>query len=127
MKAGYAWELGPFEYWDIIGAKKGIELAEEKGETVAAWVKEMVAAGHDKFYKREGGLKKYYDAASKAYKVVPGSDEFIILANYRDRKPVLQNNEMSLHDIGDGVLCLEFTSPHNSIGDGILRGIHEAI
>ena len=127
MKAGYAWELGPFEYWDIIGAKKGIELAEEKGETVAAWVKEMVAAGHDKFYKREGGLKKYYDAASKAYKVVPGSDEFIILANYRDRKPVLQNNEMSLHDIGDGVLCLEFTSPHNSIGDGILRGINEAI
>lgn len=127
MKAGYAWELGPFEYWDIIGVKKGMELAEEKGETVAGWVKEMVAAGHDKFYKREGGVKKYYDVATKAYKVVPGSDAFIILDNYRDRKPVLQNNEMALHDIGDGVLCLEFTSPHNAIGDGILRGINEAI
>ncbi|MCB0616197.1 MAG: 3-hydroxyacyl-CoA dehydrogenase, partial [Phaeodactylibacter sp.] len=127
MKAGYAWELGPFEYWDIIGVKKGMEMAEEKGQTVAAWVKEMVAAGHDTFYKREGGLKKYYDSASKTYKVVPGSDEFVILNNYRDRKPVLQNNEMSLHDIGDGVLCLEFTSPHNAIGDGILRGVNEAI
>ncbi len=127
MKAGYAWELGPFEYWDIIGVKKGMELAEEKGETVAGWVKEMVAAGHDKFYKREGGLRKCYDVATKAYKVVPGSNEFIILDNYRDQKPVLQNNEMTLHDIGDGVLCLEFTSPHNAIGDGILRGINESI
>ncbi|MCB0548272.1 MAG: 3-hydroxyacyl-CoA dehydrogenase [Phaeodactylibacter sp.] len=127
MKAGYAWELGPFEYWDIIGLKKGMEMAEEKGESVAGWVKEMVAAGHDKFYKREGGFKKYYDITTKGYKVVPGSDEYIILDNYRDRKPVLQNNEMALHDIGDGVLCLEFTSPHNAIGDGILRGIHESI
>ncbi|MCB0586620.1 MAG: 3-hydroxyacyl-CoA dehydrogenase/enoyl-CoA hydratase family protein [Phaeodactylibacter sp.] len=127
MKAGYAWEFGPFEYWDIIGVKKGMEMAEEKGETVAGWVKEMVAAGHDKFYKREGGFKKYYDAESKSYKVVPGSEEFIILDNYRDRKPVLQNSEMALHDIGEGVLCLEFTSAHNAIGDGILRGVNEAI
>lgn len=127
MKAGYAWELGPFEYWDIIGVKKGIEMAEDKGETVAAWVREMVAAGHDKFYKREGGLRKYYDVQAKSYKVVPGSGELIILDNYRDRKPVFRNNEATLHDIGEGVLCLEFTSPHNAIGEGILRGINESI
>ncbi|MEZ4948323.1 MAG: enoyl-CoA hydratase/isomerase family protein [Saprospiraceae bacterium] len=32
-----------------------------------------------------------------------------------------------LHDIGDGVLCLEFTSKMNAIGEGILRGINESI
>jgi len=127
MRAGYAWELGPFEYWDIIGLKKGLEMAEEKGETVAGWVRDMVAAGHDKFYKREAGLRKYYDIETKAYKAVPGSGEFIILDNYRDRKPVYQNNEAYLHDIGDGVLCLEFNSPHNAIGEGILRSINESI
>jgi 3-hydroxyacyl-CoA dehydrogenase len=127
MKAGYAWEIGPFEYWDMIGIEKGIQMAEAQGETIAQWVKDMHAAGHETFYKREGGLKKYYDIESKGYKVVPGTDEFIILDNYRDRKPVMENNEVTLHDIGDGVLCLEFTSPHNSIGEGVLRGMNEAI
>ncbi|HQU61358.1 MAG TPA: 3-hydroxyacyl-CoA dehydrogenase family protein, partial [Saprospiraceae bacterium] len=116
MKAGYAWELGPFEYWDIIGLKKGLQLAEDNGGKVAQWVKDMVAAGHESFYKREGGALKYYDIESGEYRLVPGSTEFIILDNYRDQKPVHQNNEMALHDIGDGVLCLEFTSPHNAIG-----------
>ena len=127
MKAGYAWELGPFEYWDIIGLKKGLQLAEDNGGKVAQWVKDMVAAGHESFYKREGGALKYYDIESGEYRLVPGSTEFIILDNYRDQKPVHQNNEMALHDIGDGVLCLEFTSPHNAIGEGILRGIQESI
>lgn len=127
MKAGYAWELGPFEYWDIIGIQKGIQLAEESGLTVAAWVKEMVSAGFDSFYKHEGGVLKYYDIGSRSYRAVPDATAFIILDNFRDRKPVYQNNEATLHDIGDGVLCLEFTSPHNAIGDGILRGIQESI
>lgn len=127
MKAGYAWNIGPFEYWDMIGLEKGIKLAEEQGETIAQWVKDMAAAGHKAFYKREDGLKKYYNQGTKAYELVPGTESFIILDNYRDRKPVMQNNEVVLHDIGDGVLCLEFVSPHNSIGEGVLRGLNEAI
>ncbi|MCG8326551.1 MAG: 3-hydroxyacyl-CoA dehydrogenase/enoyl-CoA hydratase family protein [Chitinophagales bacterium] len=127
MKAGYAWEIGPFEYWDIIGLKKGIELAEAQGETIADWVKEMLDAGNESFYKREGGRQLYYDQESKSYKVVPGTDQYIILDNYRDQAPVFKNSEVVLHDIGDGVLCLEFTSPHNAIGEGVLRGMNEAI
>jgi len=127
LKAGFAWEVGPFEYWDMIGIEKGIQMAEEQGETIAQWVKDMQAAGHTSFYKREGGVKQYYDQESQSYKLVPGAEEFIILDNYRDRKPVMENNEVTLHDIGDGVLCLEFTSPHNSIGEGVLRGMNEAI
>src|SRR5690625_6213794 len=34
---------------------------------------------------------------------------------------------MTVHDIGDGVLALEFTSKSNTIGEGILRGINETI
>lgn len=127
MKAGYAWEIGPFEYWDIIGLKNGIELAEAQGETIADWVKEMLAAGNESFYKREGGRQLYYDQENKSYKVVPGTDQYIILDNYRDQAPVFKNSEVILHDIGDGVLCLEFTSPHNAIGEGVLRGMNEAI
>jgi 3-hydroxyacyl-CoA dehydrogenase len=127
MRGGYAWELGPFEYWDIIGLKKCLLLAEEHGQPVAGWVKEMVEAGHEAFYKHEGGQLKYYDLEAKDYLIVPDAEEFIILNNYRDQKPVYSNSETTLHDIGEGVLCLEFTSPHNTIGEGVLRGINDAI
>ena len=127
MRGGYAWEMGPFEYWDAIGLEKGIELAEAQGEIISTWVKEMAAAGFTSFYKREDGKRKYYDLDSKSYKVIPGSDELIILDNYREQSPVFKNSEVILHDIGDGVLCLEFTSAHNTIGEGVLRGINECI
>lgn len=127
MRAGYAWEMGPFEYWETIGIKKGVELAEAQGENVAGWVKDMVSAGHDTFYKREQGIRKYYDISSKTYKAIPGSSSFIILDNYRDQAPVNKTSETVLHDIGDGVLCLEFTSQHNTIGEGVLKGINQAI
>lgn len=127
MRAGYAWELGPFEYWDIIGVAKGMELAEAQGEIIAPWVKEMLAAGHTSFYKRQQGRRLYYDSASRSYLPIPGLDTFIILNDLRDAAPVHTTSETVLHDIGDGVLCLEFTSMHNTIGEGVLRGINEAI
>ena len=58
---------------------------------------------------------------------MPGAGEFIVLDNYRDKKPVYENPEVVLHDIGDGVLCLEFRSKANSIGEGVLRGINDSI
>lgn len=127
LRAGFRWDVGPFQYWDLVGIEKGIAAAEADGETVAAWVKEMVAAGHTSFYKKEGGIQKYYDIDSKSYKAIPGADQFIILDNYREAAPVYKNDSVLLHDIGDGVLCLEFTSKMNSIGEGVLRGINEAI
>lgn len=127
IRAGYAWQLGPFEYWDVVGIKNGIDAAEAEGEKVAGWVKEMLDAGFESFYKREAGKRFYYDQSSKSYKEVPGTGEFIILDNYRDQKPVHSTSETILHDIGDGVLCLEFTSKMNAIGEGILRGMTESI
>ncbi len=128
LRAGFAWEMGPFEYWDAIGgAKAGIEVMKTEGQQVAGWVTEMVAAGHDTFYKVEGGVKMYYHQQSKTYQAVPGMSDFIILDNIRSQKPVRQNSETTLHDIGDGVLCLEFQSKANTMGEGVLRGINEAI
>jgi 3-hydroxyacyl-CoA dehydrogenase len=127
LRAGFAWDMGPFEYWDAIGVKKGLEMAEAQGETVAQWVKDMLANGVQAFYKSEGGKRFFYDQISKSYQELPGAEAFIILDNYRDKKPVYQNPEATLHDIGDGVLCLEFQSKANTMGEGVLRGINDAI
>ncbi len=127
LRTGFAWEVGAFEYWDMIGIAEGVAMAEAHGEKIAPWVKEMLAAGHTGFYKSEHGQRLCYDPASKSHKVMPGGSAFIILDNYRSQKAVFQNPECTLHDIGDGVLCLEFHSKMNSIGEGILNGIHESI
>lgn len=127
LRAGFAWDIGPFQYWDIVGVQKGIELAEADKLEVSAWVKEMVAAGNTAFYKVENGVKKYYDQQSKSYKAIPGAEAFIILDNLRGNKPVWKNSGGTLHDIGDGVLNLEFTSKMNSLGGDVLQAINKSI
>jgi 3-hydroxyacyl-CoA dehydrogenase len=127
LRAGFAWDLGPFEYWDAIGVQEGVDLAEKQGEKIAPWVKEMLASGAASFYKSENGKRLFYNQDSKSYQPIPGTEGFIILDNFRDKKPVYQNPEAVLHDIGDGVLCLEFQSKANSMGEGVLRGMNDAI
>ena len=127
LRAGFAWDLGPFQYWDSIGITEGVAAAEADGLKIADWVKEMIANGHTAFYKVENGVKKFYDPTTKSYQPMPGGSDFIFLDNLRANKPVFQNSEVCVHDIGDGVLCLEFQSKANSIGEGVLRGINETI
>ncbi len=127
MKTGFGWELGPFETWDALGLERSLKLFEKEGKKPAAWVEEMIAAGHKSFYKVENGLSSYYDVASKSYKVIPGTESFIILDNYRERKPVFKNSGVTLHDIGDGVLCLEFHTKMNTLGGEVIEGINRAI
>ncbi|MDH3648854.1 MAG: 3-hydroxyacyl-CoA dehydrogenase NAD-binding domain-containing protein [Saprospiraceae bacterium] len=127
MRSGYAWGYGPFEYWDLVGLEEGLKATKEVGETVAPWIQEMISAGFKSFYTLESGQRKYFDLKTRSYQPVPGTQEKIHLDNYREKEPVFKNDEVILHDIGDGVLCLEFRSKMNAIGEGILTGINEAI
>ncbi|MBC8172631.1 MAG: 3-hydroxyacyl-CoA dehydrogenase [Chitinophagales bacterium] len=127
MKAGFGWEMGPFETWDTLGVENTIKEMEAAGTKPAQWVYEMIAAGNKSFYKIEGGKKKYYDIQSKTYLDIPGTDAFIILDNYRSNKPVWKNAGATLHDIGDDILNFEFHMKMNVIGSEILEGINKAI
>ena len=127
IRAGFAWEAGPFQLWDMVGVAEATALAEQQGEKIADWVKDMLAAGHSTFYKVENGKRLCYDPGSKSYQALPGGESFILLDTFRASKPVYTNAECTLHDIGDGVLCLEFHSKMNAIGEGILRGINDSI
>ena len=126
LKAGFAWDLGPFEYWDAIGLSKGIELAESDGQSVAPWVKEMVEKGHTSFYTHDGSIKAY-DTGSKSYLAIPGRESLVNLFALSGNKPVYQNPDAVIHDIGDGVLCVEFKSKANTIGEGVVKAINEGI
>ncbi|SEQ33939.1 3-hydroxyacyl-CoA dehydrogenase/enoyl-CoA hydratase family protein [Neolewinella agarilytica] len=127
MRTGYFWEYGPFETWDQIGLAEGIKMIEETDGKVADWVLEMQKAGHDSFYKVEGGKRMYYDQATKSYKPVPSLENYIILDTLRENAPIIKNDSATVHDLGDGVMCVEFTSKSNSIDDAIGEAISEAI
>ena len=66
IRAGFAWELGPFETWDLVGLDQGLKFIAQENKQVATWVSEMKAQGITSFYKKEKGQKYYYDLSSKS-------------------------------------------------------------
>jgi 3-hydroxyacyl-CoA dehydrogenase len=129
LRAGFGWDLGPFETWDALGVQKGLELAKAEGKTVAPWVEEMVAAGHTTFYKvSEAGVKQFYDIESKSYQAIPGMENFIILDNLRATGKVLWKNAgASVLDMGDGILNVEFHSKMNALGSDVIQGLLKGV
>lgn len=127
LKAGFGWELGPFEYWDAIGFEQGLKLIEAEGKTAAAWVSEMKSNGVSSFYMVEDDRKLFYDVTSKSYKEIPGSGDLLSLEILRESKKVWGNADTTIVDLGDGILNLEFHTKMNTIGGGVIEGINKAI
>ncbi len=128
LKAGFGWEIGPFEHWDILGVEDTIKYMEEAGFEPADWVYEMVENDCETFYKTINGKRRFYDIEQQDYQDVPGTQSLIFLDNYRTEDKVLWNNKKStLFDIGEGVLNLEFHSKMNTIGGEVLSGINKAL
>lgn len=127
MKAGFGWDMGPFETWEAIGLEKMLKIMEDLGKKPAQWVYDLIAGGNKSFYKVEDNVRKYYDIPSKAYKAIPGTEEFILLDNLRGNKIVWKNGGVSLFDIGDGVLNLEFHTKMNTLGGEVVEGINKSI
>jgi 3-hydroxyacyl-CoA dehydrogenase len=127
LEAGFAWELGPFKTWDILGVEKTLPQVEAGGFKVDLWVKEMLAAGCPTFYKVENGIKYYYDVDSKSYQIIPGSENILSLETLRDDNTVWKNAGSTIVDLGDGILNLEFHTKMNTIGAEVIEGINKAI
>lgn len=127
LKAGFGWEMGPFETWDAVGLKEGLKLIEDTAGKPAKWVYEMIEAGHQSFYKNENGNRLYYDIPSKSFKQIPGTEDFILLDTLRANKVVWKNAGATLFDIGDGVLNLEFHTKMNTLGSEPIEGINKSI
>jgi len=127
LKAGFGWDLGPFEYWDAIGVENAVKLIEESGNRPAQWVYEFLKAGNTSFYKTENGFRNYYDVTSGSYKIIPGTENLISLDAIRATKTVWKNSGVTITDLGDGILNCEFHTKMNTIGGEVLAGLNKAI
>lgn len=117
---GFSHDLGPFELWDALGVKETADAMEANGVAVAPWVREMLAAGHESFYRDRSA----YDPATKTYVPVSRDPRQIRLSEC----PVIKENKgASLRDLGDGVLCLEFHTKMNTLDENIRVMLFEAV
>jgi len=126
MMAGFGWEIGAFESWDVLGVERTVKAMKEVGYKIASWVDDMISAGNKSFYKIENGKRFSYDPASKTYKPLPGGEAFIAMSNYQD-KLVWSNASCKLYNLGDDVLGLQWFTKMGSIGGDVLSGIQTAI
>ncbi|MCB9664238.1 MAG: 3-hydroxyacyl-CoA dehydrogenase/enoyl-CoA hydratase family protein [Alphaproteobacteria bacterium] len=116
MRWGFAWDLGVFESWDAIGVRRSVVRMREEGMEVPDWVQAMLDAGRESFYGRDGqGRPTYWSQEGRGYPV-PVSDAHVFLTDIKaQRSPVAKNDSASLHDMGDGILLLEFHSKLNAL------------
>ncbi|MEO6187528.1 MAG: 3-hydroxyacyl-CoA dehydrogenase/enoyl-CoA hydratase family protein, partial [Ginsengibacter sp.] len=126
MKAGFGWEIGAFESWDVLGVKGTTEAMKAAGYDVAKWVDDFIAAGKTQFYKVENGKRLYYDVSTGAYKPLPGGESFIILSDLKE-KTIWKNSACNLYDMGDDVAGLQWITKMGSMGSEVLEAVNKSI
>ena len=124
MRTGYGWKAGPFEMIDAIGASAFAARLKAEGRPVPDF---LALVGDRTFYKVEDG-KLLQFMPNGTYQPVKRPDGVLLLSDVkRGSKPVAKNGSASLWDVGDGVLCLEFTSKMNALDESIFAMLSKAI
>jgi 3-hydroxyacyl-CoA dehydrogenase len=105
MRWGYGHKLGPFELWDALGFDYVVRRLEKEGRGVPDGVR-----GAEGLYRGA----TYFDFATADYRALEPRPGIVVL---KDRRVVRENPGASLIDLGEGVLCVEFHSKMNTIGE----------
>jgi 3-hydroxyacyl-CoA dehydrogenase len=124
MRLGYNWKFGPFELID----KAGVDwfIGRLRAENIAVPSILEKATGRT-FYRVESGKRQYLGLDGEYHDIVR-PDRVLMLEDIKlASKPVLKNASAAVWDIGDGVLCFEFTSKSNSLDDQILALLQKTV
>ena len=128
MRWGYAHALGPFELWDALGFEDFCDRLKSTGHALPENIAAMRREGRTSLYGRAGlygqggSTVTYFDFGCGEYR--PFEEPGIVLAR---QKRVKSNPGASLVDLGDGVLCVEFHSKMNTIGEDHFRMIQAGL
>lgn len=124
MRLGYNWKHGPFELIDSLGSGWFADRLRAEGLAVPLLLE---AAKGRPFYRVEAGRLQHLGLDGE-YRDVPRPPGVLLLSDVKRRsKPLAKNGSAALWDIGDGVVCLEFTSKMNSLDPDILGMIGKGV
>jgi 3-hydroxyacyl-CoA dehydrogenase len=128
MRAGFNWELGPFEMWDAAGVTQTVARMRELDLPIGTATRKLL--------EDEGADASWYSSAGpQCFNPVTGHWESIRaivgharIADFRSANGVVRSNSgASLIDLGDGVGCIELHSLKNAIGGDVLSLISSVL
>ncbi len=118
-RAGFNWELGPFEMWDAAGVASSVARMKAMKLPVSPRVEAMLAAGHGSWYASDG--RACYQPASGTMEPIHPIPGHARVADFRRSRGVVRGNSgASLVDLGDGIGCIELHSLKNAIGGDVV-------
>ena len=119
MRAGFNWEMGPFQLWDAAGVPAIVQRMRAAGERVSP-----IVEGVESWYR--GDARECFDVTTRAYRPITEAEGIGRIAKFRVANGVVRHNPgASLVDLGDGVACLELHSKKNAVGEDIIRLVTE--
>ncbi len=125
VRWGFGHEAGPFEIWDMLGVRETAARMQAAGYPPPGWVDEMLRAGVKTFYQYADGVRtSVYDVNKKKYGPIAAGRAPVVL---KGSKVVTRNAGATLHDIGDGVACVEFHTKVNALDDDIFSMIEAGL
>jgi 3-hydroxyacyl-CoA dehydrogenase len=132
MRWGYANRFGPFELWDALGFTSVVERIEKEGRPLPANVEIMRKAGATSLYQHTAENRQpqtlYFDFLKSSYQPIEERPGIIVLSDLkRACRTIKENPGASLVDLGDGVVCVEFHSKMNSIGEDTIAMLYTGL
>ncbi len=124
MKLGYNWKMGPFELIDKIGVAWFRDRLLKSDMAVPKILSDI---GDQTFYKIEDG-KQFFFGLDGKYHAIERPIGVELLSDIKlTKEPLEKNASASLWDVGDDIVCLEFTSKMNALDEEIMTMIAKAV
>ena len=119
MRAGFNWELGPFQMWDAVGERETVDRMKAMGVAPSERVEALLAAGNASWYGQDG--RTCFQPETRRMEEVAAIPGHARIADFTRAHGVVRSNAgASLVDLGDGIGCIELHSMKNAIGGDVV-------
>ena len=130
MRAGFNWELGPFELWDAAGVRESVSRMKTLGIPASGAVQGLLDSAPESatvsWYSPDG--PQCYNPTTGAWEPIQQQPGHARVADFRRTNGVVRSNPgASLVDIGDGIGCIELHSLKNAIGGDVVAMISSVL
>ncbi len=119
MRAGFNWELGPFQMWDAAGVANSVARMKAMGLSVSPAVETLISTGRSGWYSADE-QECFEPVKNQPLPVARIAGNARVADFRRTHKVVRSNAGASLVDLGDGIGCIELHSLKNAIGGDVL-------
>lgn len=125
---GYGWKVGPFALWDMVGVAWTLDemkkLGIEPPKAALALVEKQGPAA--RWFGGDAASPTVFVPAKQAHVPVPPQPGVIVLDAKRGHE-IHTTRTAGLVDLGDGIACLEFRSKMNTLDEGVVTMLREAV